>query len=269
MTAVDRTARGDLVIVDLVRELCLETLDEVRESALAAETRELLERLDGPQRARAGLVGLHGVARGLAEIDPELGRWLERELERVEASVLAATRVRLLHLVLAGATQLSEAEVSDLACQWRHLSRSQRTRFVRTSGEASGAMQGERVSCTGQLPGRSQPFKTATCGPAGQAEFGPNLRAGLVVRRSRRGVAGHSRTEARCGSGLAPAPDLGENTSLDVVLVGHGLLPVQHRRHAGVGATEGRPPLVPGMPGKSAGENRPQRRPLARIRTVR
>jgi len=49
------------------------------------------------------------------EIDPELGRWLERELERVEASVLAATRVRLLHLVLAGATQLSEAEVSDLA----------------------------------------------------------------------------------------------------------------------------------------------------------
>ncbi len=66
-------------------------------------------------QARAVLVGLHSVARRMAVSEPELSRWLQGELERLEASVLAFAELRLLHLVLGGATQLSESDVDELA----------------------------------------------------------------------------------------------------------------------------------------------------------
>lgn len=66
-------------------------------------------------QARAVLVGLRSVARRLADVEPELGRRLDGALERIEASSLAFAELRLLHLVLGGATQLSEHEVDDLA----------------------------------------------------------------------------------------------------------------------------------------------------------
>lgn len=66
-------------------------------------------------QARAVLVGLRSVARRLADVEPELGRRLDGAVERIEASSLAFAELRLLHLVLGGATQLSEHEVSDLS----------------------------------------------------------------------------------------------------------------------------------------------------------
>lgn len=66
-------------------------------------------------QARAVLVGLRSVARRLADVEPALGRRVEGELERIEASSLAFAELRLLHLVLGGATQLTEREVDDLA----------------------------------------------------------------------------------------------------------------------------------------------------------
>jgi hypothetical protein len=66
-------------------------------------------------QARAVLVGLRSVARRLATAEPDLARHLDAELERIEASSLAFAELRLLQLVLGGATQLNEREIDDLA----------------------------------------------------------------------------------------------------------------------------------------------------------
>ncbi len=72
-------------------------------------------------QARAVLAGLHSITRRMAATEPELSRWLQGELERLEASVLAFAELRLLQLVLGGATQLSESEVNDLAQLANHV----------------------------------------------------------------------------------------------------------------------------------------------------
>ena len=66
-------------------------------------------------QARSALIGLRSIARRAADSDAASGRALENELERIEASALAFTELRLLHLVLGGATQLTELEVNDVA----------------------------------------------------------------------------------------------------------------------------------------------------------
>lgn len=66
-------------------------------------------------QARAVLIGLRSVARRLTPVEPDVGRRLEAELEQIEASSLAFAELRLLHLVLGGATQLADQEVDDLA----------------------------------------------------------------------------------------------------------------------------------------------------------
>jgi hypothetical protein len=66
-------------------------------------------------QARSALIGLRSIARRVADTDTDSGRSLENELERIEASALEFTELRLLHLVLGGATQLSECEVNDVA----------------------------------------------------------------------------------------------------------------------------------------------------------
>ncbi len=66
-------------------------------------------------QARAVLAGLRSVARRFRDDEADLGRHLEGELERIEASSLDFAELRLLQLVLGGATQLSDQEVDDLA----------------------------------------------------------------------------------------------------------------------------------------------------------
>ena len=78
-------------------------------------------------QARAVLVGLRSVAHRLADTEPALGRRLESELERIEASSLAFAELRLLHLVLGGATQLTERDVDDLTRLATHDDPSART----------------------------------------------------------------------------------------------------------------------------------------------
>lgn len=66
-------------------------------------------------QARNVLAGLRSVARRLRDDEPDLGRHLEGELERIEATSLDFAELRLLQLVLGGATQLSDEEIDDLA----------------------------------------------------------------------------------------------------------------------------------------------------------
>lgn len=71
-------------------------------------------------QARAVIVGMRSVARRLTAVDPALARRVEGELERIEASSLAFAELRILHLVLGGATQLNDVEVDDLSLLASH-----------------------------------------------------------------------------------------------------------------------------------------------------
>jgi len=65
-------------------------------------------------QARAALGGLRDLARRLADADPEAGRRLDAEVERVESSVLDFGQLRLAHLVLSGAVAFSTDERAEM-----------------------------------------------------------------------------------------------------------------------------------------------------------
>jgi hypothetical protein len=66
-------------------------------------------------QARSVLIGLHSIAGRLAAHEPDQALRLVGELERVEAGAVEFAELRLLHLVLGGATKLREHEVDELA----------------------------------------------------------------------------------------------------------------------------------------------------------
>jgi len=79
---------------------------------------ELLERhfatRAGVLKARAALVGLRAVARGLPPEQAAAARWLVAETEKLEASAHELAELRLWHLVLSGTIQLDDSERGEL-----------------------------------------------------------------------------------------------------------------------------------------------------------
>jgi hypothetical protein len=65
-------------------------------------------------QARAALGALRDLARDLTMDDPEAGRRLDAEVERVESSVLDFGQLRLAHLVLSGLVAFSPAEHAEM-----------------------------------------------------------------------------------------------------------------------------------------------------------
>lgn len=65
-------------------------------------------------QARAALGALRSLARALTADDPEAGRRLDSEVERVESSVLDFAQLRLAHLVLSGTVIFSAEERSEM-----------------------------------------------------------------------------------------------------------------------------------------------------------
>jgi hypothetical protein len=66
-------------------------------------------------KARSALVGLRAVARGVGQTDSDTARWLESEVERLEAAAQDFALLRLGHLVATGLVRFRPEEASEVA----------------------------------------------------------------------------------------------------------------------------------------------------------
>ena len=108
--AIERIDGGSTTAAQLVPEV----LEASGLPAVTLAIRQLFVQRASVLKARAGLVELRRLSRTALADTPELSRWLDAEVERLEVSNPAFVEMRLLDLVSSAAGRLAHAEADEL-----------------------------------------------------------------------------------------------------------------------------------------------------------
>ena len=100
-------------------------------------------------QARTALVALRDLARTIALDDPDTGRRLDAEVERVESSVLDFGQLRLAHLVLSGAVAFSSDERAEME-RLLQVDEPLRARLALGEGAGVAEIQGVALEAVGR-----------------------------------------------------------------------------------------------------------------------